>query len=138
MATRRAMKKQEKKNAGMTDRNEAAVKEEKIMEEPVAEEVKTEVAEEPKAEVKEAETKKEPAKRGRKPGSTKKEIKTRILIQHQGKEIDSKDLIAAVKKEWTKGKNKIGDMKSMDLYVKPEDGAAYYVINGDVTGKVEF
>ncbi len=29
-------------------------------------------------------------------------------------------------------------MKSMDLYVKPEDGAAYYVINGDVTGKVEF
>ena len=33
MATRRAMKKQEKKNAVMTDRNEAAVKEEKVVEE---------------------------------------------------------------------------------------------------------
>ncbi len=138
MATRRAMKKQEKKNAVMTDRNEAAVKEEKVVEEAAVEEIKAEAIEEPKEETKAAEVKKEPAKRGRKLGSTKKEIKTRIMIQHQGKEIDSKDLIAAVKKEWTKGKNKIGDMKSMDLYVKPEDGAAYYVINGDVTGKVEF
>ena len=138
MATRRAMKKQEKKNAVMTDRNEAAVKEEKVVEEAAVEEIKAEAIEEPKEETKAAEVKKEPAKRGRKPGSTKKEIKTRSMIQHQGKEIDSKDLIAAVKKEWTKGKNKIGDMKSMDLYVKPEDGAAYYVINGDVTGKVEF
>lgn len=122
MATRRAMKKQEKKIAGMANIKETAAKE--IV---PAEEVREETTE-----------KKEPAKRGRKPGTTKKEIKTRILIQHQGKEIDSKDLIAAVKKEWTKGKNKVGDMKSMDLYVKPEDGAAYYVINGDVTGKVEF
>ena len=128
MATRRAMKKQEKKNAVMTDRNEAAVKEEKVVEEAAVEEIKAEAIEEPKEETKAAEVKKEPAKRGRKPGAyKKKEIKTRIMIQHQGKEIDSKDLIAAVKKEWTKGKNKIGDMKSMDLYVKPEDGAAYYV-----------
>ncbi|RGS77111.1 hypothetical protein DWX73_10935 [Coprococcus sp. AF21-14LB] len=104
MATRRAMKKQEKKNAGMTDRNETAVKEEKIVEEAVAEEVKAEATEEPKEETKAAEAKKEPAKRGRKPGSTKKEIKTRIMIQHQGKEIDSKDLIAAVKKNGQKVK----------------------------------
>lgn len=149
MATRRAMKKQEKKIAGMANIKETTTKEivpaeemkeeTAVVEETVkeAEETKAEAAEEVKA-AKETAEKKEPAKRGRKSGTTKKEIKTRILIQHQGKEIDSKDLIAAVKKEWTKSKNKVGDMKSMDLYVKPEDGAAYYVINGDITGKVEF
>lgn len=136
MATRRAMKKQEKKIAGMANIKETTAKE-IVPAEEVKEETKAEASEEVKA-AKETAEKKEPAKRGRKSGTTKKEIKTRILIQHQGKEIDSKDLIAAVKKEWTKGKNKVGDMKSMDLYVKPEDGAAYYVINGDVTGKVEF
>ena len=45
-------------------------------------------------------------------------------------------MIAAVKKEWTKAKHKISDIKSMELYVKPEDYAVYYVINGDTTGKV--
>ena len=28
--------------------------------------------------------------------------------------------------------------KKMELYIKPEDRAAYYVINSEYTGKVEF
>ncbi len=30
-----------------------------------------------------------------------------------------------------------GEVTSVDIYVKPEEGKAYYVINGDVTGAVE-
>ena len=30
-----------------------------------------------------------------------------------------------------------GEVTSVDVYVKAEEGKAYYVINGDVTGAVE-
>ena len=30
-----------------------------------------------------------------------------------------------------------GEVTSLDIYVKAEEGKAYYVINGDVTGAVE-
>ena len=31
-----------------------------------------------------------------------------------------------------------GYIKEMDLYIKPEENAVYYVINGSETGAVEF
>lgn len=145
MATKRAMKKQEKKIAAQTDIKEtveaveetaAPVEEKEAAVETAEETTETVEAIETVEAVEEAEEVKE-VKKVRKPAA-KKEVKTKIMIQHQGREVDSKDLIAAVKKEWTKSKHKVGDMKSMDLYIKPEDGAAYYVINGDVTGKIEF
>ena len=43
-----------------------------------------------------------------------------------------------VKKAWTKSGKKVGDIKEMDLYIKPEENAVYYVINGTETGAVEF
>ena len=30
------------------------------------------------------------------------------------------------------------EIKTLDLYAKPEEAAVYYVVNGDITGKVEF
>lgn len=68
--------------------------------------------------------------------TVKKEFKTEIVLQYGEKEVNTKDMIAAVKKEWTKTKHKVSDIKSLELYVKPEDYAVYYVINGDTTGKV--
>ena len=47
-------------------------------------------------------------------------------------------MIADVKKAWTKSGGKIGDIKTMDLYIKPEENAVYYVINGTETGSVAF
>ena len=94
--------------------------------------VKTEAkAEAPKAEAKKAEepkketTKKAPAKR-----ATAKDIKTSVVVQFAGKEVTEKDLIAAVKKAYTKKGNKVGDIKTIEIYVKPEESAAYYVVNG--------
>ncbi|MCI6091463.1 DUF6465 family protein [bacterium] len=68
--------------------------------------------------------------------ATKKEIKTEIVLQYGEKEVNTKDMVAAVKKEWTKAKHKVSDIKSMELYIKPEDYAVYYVINGETTGKI--
>lgn len=89
--------------------------------------VKAEVkAEAPKAEEPKKETaKKTPAKR-----TTAKDIKTSVVVQFAGKEVAEKDLIAAVKKAYTKKGNKVGDIKTIEIYVKPEESAAYYVVNG--------
>lgn len=83
-------------------------------------------AEAPKAEEPKKETaKKTPAKR-----TTAKDIKTSVVVQFAGKEVAEKDLIAAVKKAYTKKGNKVGDIKTIEIYVKPEENAAYYVVNG--------
>ena len=69
--------------------------------------------------------KKTPAKR-----TSAKEIKTELYVQYEGKEVSEKELIAAAKKAYTKFGNKVSDIKTIALYVKPEEGVAYYVING--------
>ena len=79
----------------------------------------------------------EAAKKVRK-AAPKKEMKTTLIVEHQGKQVEDKDMIAAVKKAWTKSGRKIGDIKTMTLYVKPEEAAVYYVINTTETGSVAF
>ena len=68
--------------------------------------------------------------------AAKKEMKLNVVLQYGEKEVNTKDMIASVKKDWTKQKHKISEIKSIELYVKPEDYAVYYVINGEHTGKV--
>lgn len=68
----------------------------------------------------------------------KKEIKVKTVVEYYGKQVEEKEIIARVKKAWTRSGNKIGDIKSMELYIKPEEAAVYYVINGTATGAVEF
>ena len=83
-----------------------------------------------KAAVKKPAAKKAPAK--------KAEVKTEIFLQFAGKEYTEKEIFQKVKEIWTKVlKNKVGDMKDVKIYLKPEESAAYYVVNGDTTGKVD-
>ena len=138
MATKRQVKKQESKLNAM--KAKAAPVVEKVAEKaaPVVENVveKTAPAVEKAAEKVVAETK-EAAKKVRKT-APKKEMKTTLIVEHQGKQVEDKDMIAAVKKAWTKSGRKIGDIKTMTLYVKPEEAAVYYVINTTETGSVAF
>lgn len=88
-----------------------------------------------KAAPKKAAAKKPAAK---KPAAKKAELKTEMFLQFSGKEYSEKDILQKVKDIWTKDlKNKAGDMKDVKIYLKPEENAAYYVVNGDTTGKVE-
>lgn len=80
---------------------------------------------------------KEAVKKAKK-ATAKKDIKTTLFVEYYGKQVEAKEIIASVKKAWTKAGNKISDIKSMELYVKPEDAAVYYVINKTESGKVEF
>lgn len=81
-------------------------------------------------ETKKTTTRKAPAK--------KAAVKETVMIQYMGKEVSTDDLMKKVKEYWTKElKNKAGDLKSVTLYVKPEEGKVYFVINEEVTGSVE-
>lgn len=74
----------------------------------------------------------------RKAPEKKAEVKETVYLQYLGKEINKDDLMKRVKEIWTKElKNKVSDLKSVTLYLKPEENAAYYVINEETTGKIE-
>ena len=64
-------------------------------------------------------------------------LNTEVYVQWLGKEVSEKDIVDSIKKIWTEemGK-KEKDLKDVKIYIKPEENAAYYVINGDVTGAV--
>ena len=70
--------------------------------------------------------------------SAKKDIKVKAIVEYYGKQVEEKDMIASVKKAWTKSGRKVGEIKTIVLYIKPEVGAVYYVINGIDTGAVAF
>lgn len=71
--------------------------------------------------------------------TTKKaELKTEMFLQFSGKEYSEKEILKKVKDVWTKDlKNKVGDMKDVKIYLKPEESAAYFVVNTNVTGKID-
>lgn len=86
---------------------------------------------------------KAPAKKSAKPAAAKKpaakkDVKVKTVVEYYGKQVEEKDIIANVKKAWTRSGKKVGDIKSMELYIKPEEAAVYYVINSTETGAVAF
>ena len=93
---------------------------------------KTEVKAPKKAEVKE-EAKKAPAKKAT---PAKAEIKTALYVQFAGNEVTEADIIDKVKAAYVAEGHKESAIKEINLYVKPEEYAVYYVINDKAIGKV--
>jgi len=80
----------------------------------------------------------EKATKAAKAPAKKTAMKETVYLQYLGKEINKDDVMKQVKEIWTKQmKQKVGDMKSVSLYLKPEENMVYYVINDEVTGNIE-
>ncbi len=60
-----------------------------------------------------------------------------IVLQYSGTEVGAAELTDAAIAQFSSARKRV-KIKDIKLYVKPEDRAAYYVINGKYTGKVEF
>ena len=98
---------------------------------------RTKKAVEAVAEVNTTEVKAEETKAVKAPAK-KTALKETVLMQWYGKEVNKDDLMKQVKEIWTKQmKKKVGDMKTVTIYLKPEENMAYYVINEEVTGNIE-
>ena len=124
---------------------EAPVKAAEVKVEAVKAEVKAEAKKapakkaEPKKEVAKKETvKKETVKKAapaKKATTTKKAVEPAVVVQFGGQEVNMATVIENAKKAFEAEGNKVSSIKEIQIYVKPEEYAAYYVING-VSGRI--
>lgn len=67
--------------------------------------------------------------------TVKRRAKNKITLELNGQSYTEDSLIQSAKDVWVYDLGRdLKDFKSAELYIKPEDRAVYYVINGDVTG----
>ena len=102
-----------------------------------------EKAAEVKADVKET-VKKTTAKAG-KTAKTVKEakpvkkepVKPEIIVQYQNSEVDTAAVEERVKAQFVAEGHKAGFIRKLNIYIKPEEYSAYYVINDKFSGRVD-
>lgn len=79
------------------------------------------------------------AKRGPKPAS---ERTIEMTVQFGEKEVTYTDMVNRIKAMWKEQGKREVSMKSLELYVKPEESKVYYVINSQdkkpVTGDIDY
>ena len=152
-----ANRRQAKKNAAAAVNKEAAKKEVKttVAEETAEKVTAVEKVAEKAAEVKEAVKEKvaevkeatkaakaakaETAEPKKTPGR-KAAVKEEFVLEFAGKQITQEEIKKKVKENWTKvQKNKIKDIKTIKVFLQPENSCAYYTINdeGNDSYKIE-
>ena len=109
--------------------SKSAVKETAAVKSAPAKESVKETAAETKTAVKKAAAKKAAPK--------KEELKPEVFIQFQGQEAVVADVIEKAKKQFEAEGHRASSIKSIQVYLKPEEYAAYYVINQKHAGRVD-
>lgn len=62
-------------------------------------------------------------------------IETTVAVQFSNKEVFTDKLLDQVKTDWVeKFEGKLEDIKTIELYIKPEEHKAYFVVNGLANG----
>ena len=62
-------------------------------------------------------------------------MKSAFYIEYSGNQVEDKAIVAQAKAIWTQQGNKVKDLTSLNLYVKPEENAVYYVFNDEISGQ---
>lgn len=64
--------------------------------------------------------------------------KKNVTIQYQGRERSEEHILSLVKKDALSKGVKDDEIEVIDVYIKPEDQAVFYVINKQIEGRIEF
>lgn len=64
--------------------------------------------------------------------------KKNIVIQFQGRERSQENILQQVRREAVAKGVADEEIEHVDIYIKPEEQAVYYVINGQIEGKIGF
>jgi hypothetical protein len=83
-----------------------------------------------------AKAEKEPEEQALAAKTRSKNMKSRFFVQYNGHEFEEQEILAKIKQKWKEAGNMVKDLKDLDIYVKPEDGKAYYRINGEISGNM--
>ena len=65
------------------------------------------------------------------------EVNTKVIIQYQNNEAEMDKLEEKIKAQFVADGHRISSIKKLNIYVKPEDYSAYYVINEKFFGRVD-
>ncbi len=65
-------------------------------------------------------------------------MKSDILVEFQGRQIDTNAQLNKLKEIWKEQGGKVKDLDDVKLYINVEQGLVYYVINGDVANTNSF
>lgn len=63
--------------------------------------------------------------------------KTNLIIQSCGLEISESEIISKIKENWVSDGKLVKDIKTIDMYVKPEEKKVYYIINDEINGDLD-
>ena len=67
--------------------------------------------------------------------AAKKAVESVLHIQYAGRSYSQEDLLKIARDVWKYDlKRKVGELESVEMYVKPEENKVYYVMNGEVSG----
>ena len=137
MNSRQAKKQAAKSVATETTKKTVAtpVVEEKV-EEVIVEKAETKAPAKKAAEKKVAE-KVEKVEKAEKKTVEKKEVVPEIFIQYGSYEAELEHVVDSAKQAYADLGHRVSSIKDLKIYLKPEDSAAYYVVNGKVAGKVD-
>lgn len=64
-------------------------------------------------------------------------MKTELFIEMNGKQTDYKTLTDMAKDIWKENDRKVKDLKSIELYYKPDEQKCYYIFNQEEKGSFE-
>jgi hypothetical protein len=89
-------------------------------------------AETKKAAPKKAVAKKPAAKKAptKKTAAPKAAVKKTVVVEFYGKQVNTADIVAKAEKAYQEA-HKDTEIKTFEVYIKPEENAAYYVVNGE-------
>ena len=84
-----------------------------------------------------APAKKTAAKTTTKTTAKKEAGKSQYIVQYQNNEVELEKIEERVKAQFVSEGHKAGTIKKINVYVKPEEYSAYYVINDKFSGRVD-
>lgn len=64
-------------------------------------------------------------------------VKAQTIVQYQNHEVDTEKVEERVKAQFVSEGHKAASIKKMNIYIKPEEYSAYYVINDTFSGRVD-
>ncbi len=69
--------------------------------------------------------------------TTALDLNTEVYVQFANQECIVKDVVARAKAQYVEEGHKLASVKSIQVYIKPEDNSAYYVINKKAAGRID-
>lgn len=74
----------------------------------------------------------------KKPAPAKKAVAHTVYVEYGSRQVNADELVKKAQEAFVSAGHNAADVKDIKVYVKPEEGAVYYVVNGESAGRVDF